>query len=248
MVRSVKRFTVAFWTKSGEKSIPICPPVHCLTYALRRLNILCQPDDSLWFRFSAFFRADPCLRLLEELEEDLKQRVQRMTVRGLHQTLNSTSYMPQDIRLIILGACNAHQTDVALPTAEMSSPRTCEAGTTRQPAEPASSSGHNTTIESMALTGNLRHRPTLFRDHPQVWQHLISMVGERIANGAFTIQNDGLDLTQSQPAHSHPYLPQIEEASNEEPPLPNNNQATIPVSTINLVYHQSVYIFALTIR
>jgi len=44
-----------------------------------------------------------------------------MTVRGLHQTLKSTSYPPQDVRLIILGAYNARQTDAALPTAEMSS-------------------------------------------------------------------------------------------------------------------------------
>jgi len=32
-------------------------------------------------RFSAFFRADPCLRLLEELEEDLRDKAQLMTVR-----------------------------------------------------------------------------------------------------------------------------------------------------------------------
>jgi len=44
----------------------------------------------------------------------------------------------------------------------MSSHQTLETGATRQLTESASrafTSGHNTTIESMALTGNLRHRP-----------------------------------------------------------------------------------------
>jgi len=62
------------------------------------------------------------------------------------------------------GAYNARQTDAALPTAETSSPQTAEAGATRQPAESASrafSSGHNTTTEPMARTGNLRRRPSL---------------------------------------------------------------------------------------
>jgi len=130
-------------------------PVHPLTCAFRCLDILSKTEDSLCFRFSAFFRADPCLRLLEELKEDLKQRVQRMTVRGLHQKMKSTSYTPQDARLIILDACNAHQTDAALPTAEMSS----SAAATRQPAE--LSSGHNTTTEPTGTSaGNLRHRAT----------------------------------------------------------------------------------------
>jgi len=65
-----------------KEPFPFAHPVHRLIYALRRLDILSQTEDSLWLRFSAFFRADPCLRRLEELEEDLKQRVQRMTVRG----------------------------------------------------------------------------------------------------------------------------------------------------------------------
>ena len=106
------------------------------------------------------FRADPCLRFLEELEEDLKQKFQRMTVRGLHQKLKSTSYPPQDVRLITLGAYNARQTDAALPTAEVSSRQTLEAGETHQPAESAHtfSNGHSTTTESIGTsTGNLRH-------------------------------------------------------------------------------------------
>jgi hypothetical protein len=141
-----------------KRALPFARPVLRLTYALRRLYVLSQIEDSLWFRFSAFFRADPCLRRLEELEEDLKQRVQRMTVRGLHQKPKSTSCTPQDVRLIILGTFNAHQTAAALPTAEMSS-QAREAGVTRQQAESAShplSTSHSTTIESMARTGNLR--------------------------------------------------------------------------------------------
>jgi len=80
MVQSVNRFTTAFWTENGEKRPLIrtpCPD------APRRLGILSQTEDSLWLRFFAFFRADPCLRLLNELEEDLKQKVQKMTVRWL---------------------------------------------------------------------------------------------------------------------------------------------------------------------
>jgi len=45
----------------------------------------------------------------------------------------------------------------------MSSPQTFEAGTTRHPAESASrafSTGYSTANDSMARTGNLRHRPT----------------------------------------------------------------------------------------
>jgi len=46
------------------------------------MGILSQTEDNLWFSFSALFRADPCLRTLEGLEQDLRQMVQRMTVRG----------------------------------------------------------------------------------------------------------------------------------------------------------------------
>jgi len=64
--------------------------------------------------------------------------------------------------IIILGAYNARQTDAALPTAEMSSRQTLEAGATRQPAESTRtfSSGHSTTAASIgASTDNLRHSP-----------------------------------------------------------------------------------------
>jgi len=119
-----------------------------------------ETKDSLWSRISALFRADPCLRRLEELEEDLKQKFQRMTVRGLHQKLKSASYPPQDVRLIILGAYNARQTNAALPNAEMSNSQTLEADATRQPAESTFSSGHSTTAASIgASTDNLRHSP-----------------------------------------------------------------------------------------
>ena len=142
-----------------EKSFPIRTPVHRPTYALRRLDIVSETKDSLWSRISALFRADPCLRRLEELEEDLKQKFQRMTVRGLHQKSKSTSYASQDVRLIILGAYNARQTDAA---ADMSSRQTLEAGVTRQPAESTRtfSSGHSTTAASIgASTDNLHHSP-----------------------------------------------------------------------------------------
>jgi hypothetical protein len=42
--------------------------------------MLSQVEDNLWFSFSAFIRADPSLRLLEELKQDLSQKFQRMTV------------------------------------------------------------------------------------------------------------------------------------------------------------------------
>ena len=61
-------------------AFPFLRPVHHLTYALRRLGILSQAEDSLWISLSSTFRADPSLRLLEELEQDLRQKVQRMAV------------------------------------------------------------------------------------------------------------------------------------------------------------------------
>jgi len=96
------------------KRAPFAHAVHRLTYALRPLDTPSETKDGLWFWFSALFRDDPCLRLLEEHEEDLKQKFQRMTVRGLHQKLKSASYPPQDVRLIILGAHNARQTDALI--------------------------------------------------------------------------------------------------------------------------------------
>jgi len=80
MVRSVKCVTVAFWTENSEKRALIRTPC---SYAPRRLDTLSQTEDSLWLRFLALFRADPCLRLLKELEADLGQVVQIMTVRWL---------------------------------------------------------------------------------------------------------------------------------------------------------------------
>jgi len=77
-VQSLKSFTIAFWTESSEQ---FPHPIHRLTYALRRLGILSQTEDSLWMRFSALARADPCLRLLGELEQNLKDKVRLMTVR-----------------------------------------------------------------------------------------------------------------------------------------------------------------------
>jgi len=91
----------------------------------------------------------------------------------MHQKLRSTSYTPQEVRLIILG--NAPQTDAALTTAVMSSPQTCEADATRQPAESASRalfSGHSTTIESMALP-TIPPAPTSTQDARQLLEDYI---------------------------------------------------------------------------
>ena len=92
----------------------------------------------------------------------------------LHQILKSTSYTPQEVRLITLCAYNARQTDVPFPTVDMSSPQSCVAGATRQPVEFTSrafSSGHSNTIESIRVgTSKLRHRakapPTIMDDLP----------------------------------------------------------------------------------
>jgi len=81
----------------------------------------------------------------------------------LHQKPRSTSYIPQEVR-----HNNARQRDAAVPTVEMSTSQTHEAGTTRQPTQSASlafSSGHSTTIESMASTGNLRRTETSTSKH-----------------------------------------------------------------------------------
>ena len=81
MVQSVKHFTIAFLTRNCKKCFLIPTPVQRLTRALRRLGILSQAEDSVRMRLFALFRADPCLRLLEGLEQDLKQKRQQMTVR-----------------------------------------------------------------------------------------------------------------------------------------------------------------------
>jgi hypothetical protein len=147
-----------------RRVLPFPHHVYRLIYVLRRLGILSQTEDSLWIRFSAFFRVDPCLRLLEGLEEDLRQKVQRMTVCSFALKLKSTSYTPQEeVRLrVILSANNARQTDVALPTAEMSNPQACEADATHaESMSLAFSSDCSTAIESMgSRTSKCLHRAT----------------------------------------------------------------------------------------
>ena len=81
MVQSLKHFTIAFLTQNSKKCFPIPTPVQRLTHALRQLGILSQAEDSVKMRLFALFRADPCLRLLEGLEQDLRQKRQQMTVR-----------------------------------------------------------------------------------------------------------------------------------------------------------------------
>jgi len=74
----------------------------------------------------------------------------------------------------------------------------------------------------------------LLLGHLQIWEQPVSLFGEGIDSGTFTIQNYGLGVgvTQSQLAPSHLCLPQINWDPSQEPPLPYNNQATIPVSII----------------
>ena len=163
-MHSAKRFTVAFWTDSGKRAFPFSHPVHRLTYTLRRLSILSQTEVNLWMRISALFRPDPYLRLLEELEEDSRQTVQEMRVRGFAPKLKSTSYTPQGVRLIIMSSYNMRQTDSPLPSADTSSSQARGTGGTQQPAKspsPASSSGHSTSIASAgSRTGSLHNRRT----------------------------------------------------------------------------------------
>ena len=82
----------------------------------------------------------------------------------------------------------------------------------------------------------------LFLGHPRVCEHPVSIFDEGTANGTFTTQNYGPDTTQSQLAQSHLLLQQFDcRVYNEVPLLTYNNQTTIPVSTINLVYPQSAH-------
>jgi len=61
-----------------------------------------RTEDSLWTSFSALFRADPYLQMLEKLEQDLRQMVQEMAVRGFAskseeyfiRTADSSEYNP----------------------------------------------------------------------------------------------------------------------------------------------------------
>jgi hypothetical protein len=96
-----------------RRAFPFPHPVHRLTYVLRRLVILSPDKDSLRISFYAFFRADPCLQLLEELERDLGQKAQRMTVRRFAPKAKSTSYIPQEVRFVTLHG--AHQTRLFRP-------------------------------------------------------------------------------------------------------------------------------------
>ena len=73
--------------------------------------------------------------------------------------------------------------------------------------------------------------------HPQFWGP-VSRFDEGVGSSTPIIKDYELDLdvTQSQGAQSHLHLPQIDWGSNQGPPLPYDNQATIPVSII--VYPQ----------
>jgi len=88
----------------------------------------------------------------------------------------------------------------------------------------------------------------LFLGHPQVWEHPISMFDEGMANGTFSTQKYEPDLTQSQLAQPHLLLPQFDWVYNKVPLLAYNNQATIPVSTNNLVYPSLLIVFELAIN
>lgn len=72
----------------------------------------------------------------------------------------------------------------------------------------------------------------LLLSHPQVWEHPFLLFDEGIDTGTFTIQSGGLDLNLIRPqlAQSHLHTPQIDWGSSQEPPVPYDTQATIPVS------------------
>ena len=75
--------------------------------------------------------------------------------------------------------------------------------------------------------------PLLF-GYLQDWEHSVSLFDEVIDSDTLMMQNDGLDgdITQLQPAQSHPHLPQIDWGSNQDPPFPYIDRATTPVSII----------------
>ena len=66
------------------------------------------------------------------------------------------------------------------------------------------------------------------------WEHPVSLFDEGVDSGTLMNQSEGLymDNTQPQLAESRFHLPQTDRGCNQEPPLPYDNQATIPVSTI----------------
>ena len=86
----------------------------------------------------------------------------------------------------------------------------------------------------------LRANPLLL-GYPQIWEHPVSLIDEGSTNGIFVLQGYGpeIDLSQRQLAHSFLPIPLIDWGSYQESPLPHNNQAPIPVSTINPMYPQS---------
>jgi len=115
------------------------------------LGILSQVEDNLWFSFSAFFRADPCLRHLEGLLQDLSQKVQRMRVGCFAPKLprfKSPSHTPQEAREIretrrlIHTLLDARQNlispadDISSPPDEGNNIQTCGADAASQPDEP----------------------------------------------------------------------------------------------------------------
>ena len=100
---------------------------------------------------------------------------------------------------------------------------------------------HNTVVTPMYFPDfwDLHLAKPSLLGHPHLWVHPASHFDEGITSGPFTMHDLEPDAnsTQSQLAHSHLPLPQIDWSSNEEPLLPYDNQATIPVSII--VYPQS---------
>lgn len=100
---------------------------------------------------------------------------------------------------------------------------------------------HNTVVTPISSHDSWSlylENPLLF-GYPQVCEHPVSLFNQGINSGPFIIDNYELDVnvTQSQSAQSRLHRPQIDWGSSQEPPLPYDNQATIPVSTI--VYHRS---------
>ena len=100
---------------------------------------------------------------------------------------------------------------------------------------------HNTVVTPISVhnSWSLRLATPLFLGLPQVCEHSVSLFDQGIDSSPFTIENNELDrgITQSQLAQSHLHLPHIDWRSNEQPLLPYDDQATIPVSII--VYPQS---------
>jgi len=98
---------------------------------------------------------------------------------------------------------------------------------------PLTSSDRTTDTFTEVHTSTTTSTPfALLLGHTQVCEYPISIFDEGMAKGTFTTQNYGPDLTQSQLVRSHLHLPQFDWGYHEEPLLPYNNQAIIPVSII----------------